>query len=154
MTYGDIPENLYVAFLETVFFYSFGNYLFSRSSKLEFLAGYKNKKSSQSFRKFLHTLPEGIVIIDDTTSSFKFVNSKFKNTLAINDYIAAEENLHQINQMQQEINSEFDALIRDTNNEEFNHRPHSKAINDLMRHFRVMKNPEDYSQEDQLIEEH
>ena len=60
-----MPENFFIAIMETIFFHAFGSFLFSRTLKMEFLANYKNKKSSKEFREFLHTLPEGVTIVDD-----------------------------------------------------------------------------------------
>lgn len=104
-----VPETLYVGISETIFFLGFGSYLFSRTLKNEFLANYKHKKSSMGFKKFLHSLPEGVTIIDDNLDKFNFINSKLKQTVNLDLYFGeASSRLLEIQDFQFNLNKEID----------------------------------------------
>jgi K+-sensing histidine kinase KdpD len=110
--FDDMPENLFIAIIESIFFNAFGSFLFSRTLKKEFLANRQNTKSSKEFRDFLHTLPEGVTIVDDETSEFKFVNFKFRQTLNIKNFKQSNENSIIFDRLHEKIDTEFEKMAR------------------------------------------
>lgn len=137
-TFDEIPENLYIAILETIFFHAFGSYLVSRTLKQEFLATIKSKKASTSFRSFLHTLPEGVVIVDDAASSFEFVNSRLKSTLNVQKFVDGDRLAQDLARLQQNISLEFDQMMSDlAAADNFEFAEHQATIRRLLGCFRV-----------------
>lgn len=129
-TYGSvIPENLYIACIEATTFHSMSAYMLNRTLRHEFMAKYKNIRSSTNFKKFLHTLPEGVVIIENETTNVKFVNSKFKNYT--NDDIVQFENF------EQRANDEFDTLMRGSSRED-NIDDYKSSIEKILEDFKVI----------------
>jgi signal transduction histidine kinase len=114
------------------------SFLFGRTMKKEFLAFYKNTKSSKEFREFLHTLPEGVTIVDNITSEFKFVNSKFQQNL--NCYEKGEEKMFVEMKIpiEKKVNGEIDKLMRNNSNTEIHLEKSKKDIETLLNDFRVL----------------
>jgi signal transduction histidine kinase len=144
--FDNLPENLFIAIIETIFFHAFGSFLFSRTLKMEFLANYKNKKSSKEFREFLDTLPEGVTIVDDQTSEFKFVNSKFKETLNMHAYQEAGNDSLLLQNMQQQINEEFDQLMKKFKEKEGERESTANEFKKILKPFKVRRQSEDDDQ--------
>ena len=91
--------------------FAFNAFLISRTFKKEFMAKYKANKSSKEFRKFLDSLPEGVSIIDEEASQFKFINQKLKQTFDIKSFFKPSENSDILDEIKQTIDEEFDELL-------------------------------------------
>jgi hypothetical protein len=116
----------------------------------KFIANYKYKQSSKGFKRVLHILPEGITIIDDATSEFKFINPKLKQTFDIRSYVHTMDNVEQLDVIQEKINSEFDGVIAQiSNNNSFHDTTSFSFIREHLSQFTVCKQSEslndDYS---------
>jgi hypothetical protein len=109
----------------------------------KFIANYKYKQSSKGFKKVLHILPEGITIIDDATSEFKFINPKLKQTFDVRSYVHTMENVEQLDVIQDKINSEFDdVLAQISNNNSFHDTTSFNFIQEHLSQFTVCKQSE------------
>lgn len=78
----------------------------------EFLANYKQSKTSKGFHKFLHSLPEGVSIIDDKTSKIKFLNNTIKQTFDSNLYYESSTSIPELQEFQHRLNDKFDSMMR------------------------------------------
>jgi signal transduction histidine kinase len=87
----------------------------------------------------LHTLPEGVTIVDDKTTEFKFVNFKFKTTLNINSYQEADNDSVLIDSMQEKINEEFNEMIKRFSANDHASNCQAKATMRILEFFQVVK---------------
>jgi signal transduction histidine kinase len=144
--FENVPFHLFSWFVEAVIFHAFASFLSGRTLKKEFLANYKNKKSSKEFREFLDTLPEGVTIVDDQTSEFKFVNSKFKETLNMHAYQEAGNDSLLLQNMQQQINEEFDQLMKKFKEKDGERESTANKFKKILKPFKVRRQSEDDDQ--------
>lgn len=91
--------------------FTFNAYLISRNFKKEFIANYKARESYQEFQKFLHNLPEGVSIIDDSTSQFKFINLKLKQSLNIDSFVKTKNKVAKLEKMKEEVEEGFNKIL-------------------------------------------
>jgi signal transduction histidine kinase len=87
----------------------------------------------------LHILPEGVTIVDDKTTEFKFVNFKFKTTLNINSYQEADNDSVLIDSMQEKINEEFNEIIKRFSANDHASNCQAKATMRILEFFQVVK---------------
>ena len=135
--FGESPNTLKIGLISTIMAYSINAYLISKTMKKSFLATYEAKESSEDFKKFLHNLPEGISIIDDSTSDFKFFNEKLKNTFDIKTFVKNQGDILKLEQLNNRVNQEYDQLD-DKLAQEFEYcEDTQKLMKDLMMNFSV-----------------
>ena len=122
----------------TVVAFTFNTYLISRNFKKEFIANYKARESYLEFQKFLQNLPEGVSIIDDSTSQFKFINLKLKESLHIDSFIKTKQKIMKLEEMKREAEEGFKEILE--NIDKTNHEENSqKFMKDYLNNFSVLK---------------
>lgn len=103
----------------------------------------KVNKSSKEFKEFLHILPEGVTIVDDNTTEFKFVNFKFKTTLNVNSYQEANNDSILIDDMQEKISEEFNEMIKKFSEGDHTSSRQAKATMRILEFFKVIRTSEE-----------
>mmetsp|Transcript_2419 Transcript_2419/g.2092 ORF Transcript_2419/g.2092 Transcript_2419/m.2092 type:complete len:132 (+) Transcript_2419:410-805(+) len=106
--FGELPITVYTGMSFAVISYAFHGYCVSKMFKKEFLALYKADESSKAFKHFLNNLPEGVSIINDSTSELKFMNTTLKKVFSLKTYTNNIENIAELNRIQEDIDREFD----------------------------------------------
>ena len=140
--FDNVPHTLKIGLSITILAYAFNAFLISRTLKKEFLSIFKAKESSNDFKKFLHNLPEGISIIDDSTQTFKFFNVKLKETLDMKSYLKSHENIQKLEKYNKDVNEEYLRMMDSLENkclsvEESPNNLHNKQFTNLMEKFSV-----------------
>ncbi|CAI2378530.1 unnamed protein product [Moneuplotes crassus] len=106
--FDNIPHSLKIGLCEAVIFYALAAYLNSRTLQREFCANHKAEESSKDFKQFLKSLPEGVCIIDDDDSQFKFYNLKLRQTLDTSLFCGPDSNIRALEAIKAQINREFE----------------------------------------------
>ena len=137
--FNEIPSNLVFGIFETVLCYALGSYLNSKTLIREIWANHQAKESSKEFKGFLESLPEGVSIIDDDNSDFKFINLKFKEAFNIELFCEAQSNLRNLDRLKAKIDEEFNQIM--SSSPESNHKDSSskKLLKQFLNKFDVVK---------------
>ena len=135
----------------TVIIYSFTIYLISRTFKEEFLARHKAQESSKSFKNFLQNLPEGVSIVDDSTSKLQFINMKMKETFNLNSYVKAQRKIMEFDDKKQEIDEEFDMIMDKIAQDSLIQQESEEFFHKITQHFSIIRR-EDEDFEDRNID--
>mmetsp|Transcript_2407 Transcript_2407/g.2082 ORF Transcript_2407/g.2082 Transcript_2407/m.2082 type:complete len:174 (+) Transcript_2407:444-965(+) len=122
-----------------IFPYAFNGYCISRMFQKEFLAKYKAKESSTEFKRFLNSLPEGVSIINDIKTQFRFINSRLKRILDVSSFLKANDKTENILLLKNEIDKEFDIAFAKMAATSLSVSDSQRFINKVLARFRVDK---------------
>ena len=113
----------------TILIFAMGSYLQEKMLRKDFIQHYKAKESYIEFNEILKSIPEGVSIIDDHNSEFKFINHKLKNTFDVRLFSTGDkDNPDFLNQVQNQVVEEFDKFISSMDK-----GPHDKYSEDFLK---------------------
>ena len=84
----------------------------------------------------MNSLPEGVMIIDQNTSQFKFVNPKLNQTLDISFYCETQKEIKEFAALQSQINDKFEEFMIKLSTDSVEENSH-EFLKDLLHQFHI-----------------